>query len=416
MATRQTERRRYKSCIGGEKLGVGFSDLIDGGFKLREVANDQTGWLLIDAKQNCAIMCQFTSPTQVGVGAEISMKRILFALLGASIVFTLSGCTGGSNDSTSPNASSAPASTPDSGGKKLRIGMVFDSGGRGDKSFNDSAYAGLEKAEKELGVEIQTVDSKAEKDYSINLTTLAEQKFDVVFAIGITQGEALAAVAPKFPDVKFAIVDATVEAPNVRSLLFSEEEGSYLAGYAAGLATKSNKIGFVGGKKIPLIEKFEAGYKAGAVAANPKVEMLPSKYTESWDDTQLGKESAKSLFNAGADIVYHAAGRCGVGVIAAAKEAGKLAIGVDSNQDDQAPGFVLTSMIKRVDESVFQTIKDIKAGSFSAGSKVYDLASNGVGLSDFKNTKNRIGEDNLKKIEAVKADIVAKKITVPTKI
>lgn len=361
-------------------------------------------------------MCQFTSPTQVGVVPEMSMKRILFALLGASLVYALAGCTGGSADSTSSSSSSSSAPTTDPGGKKLRIGMVFDSGGRGDKSFNDSAYAGLEKAQKELGVEIQTVDSKAEKDYSINLTTLAEQKFDVIFAIGITQGEALTAVAPKFPDVKFAIVDATVEAPNVRSLLFSEEEGSYLAGYAAGLATKANKIGFVGGKKIPLIEKFEAGYKAGAMAANPKVEMLPSKYTESWDDTQLGKESAKSLFNAGADIVYHAAGRCGVGVIAAAKEAGKLAIGVDSNQDDQAPGFVLTSMIKRVDESVFQTIKDIKDGSFTAGSKVYDLASNGVGLSDFKNTKDKIGEDNLKKLEAVKADIVAKKITVPTKL
>jgi basic membrane protein A len=352
----------------------------------------------------------------VGVVPEMSMKRILFALLGASMVFALAGCTGGSTDSTSSTSANSATTTPDAGGKKLRIGMVFDSGGRGDKSFNDSAYAGLERAEKELGVEIQTVDSKAEKDYTINLTTLAEQKFDVIFAIGITQGEALTAVAPKFPDVKFAIVDATVEAPNVRSLLFSEEEGSYLAGYAAGLATKANKIGFVGGKKIPLIEKFEAGFKAGATAANPKVEMLPSKYTESWDDTQLGKESAKSLFNAGADIVYHAAGRCGVGVIAAAKEAGKLAIGVDSNQDDQAPGFVLTSMIKRVDESVYQTIKDIKEGTFAAGSKVYDLKSNGVGLSDFKNTKDKIGEDNLKKLDEIKADIVAGKIKVPTKL
>ncbi len=342
------------------------------------------------------------------------MKRILLGLIGASLV--LAGCTGGGASNSESTSSSTATSSGAAEGKKLRVGMVFDSGGRGDKSFNDSAYAGLERAEKELGVEIQTVDSKAEKDYLINLSTLSEQKFDVVIAVGLTQGEALKQVAPKFPGIKYAIVDSVVEGPNVRSLLFSEEQGSYLAGYAAGLATKSGKIGFVGGKKIPLIEKFEAGYKAGALAANPKVVVLPSKYTESWDDTQLGKESAKALFNEGADIVYHASGRCGVGVIAAAKDAGKLAIGVDSNQDDQAPGFVLTSMIKRVDESVFQTIKDIKDGSFSGGQKVYDLKSNGVGLSDFKNTKDKIGEDNLKKIDAVKQEIIDGKVTVPTKL
>lgn len=336
---------------------------------------------------------------------KLSAFAVAFALL-------LVGCTGGSSESAS--SSTSPTPSTDSGAKTLKIGMVFDSGGKGDKSFNDSANAGLEKAKSELGVEIRTVDSKTEKDYETNLSTLAEQGFDLVIAVGITQQNALTTVAPKFENTKFAIVDANLEGKNVRSLLFSEEEGSYLAGYAAGLATKTGKIGFVGGKKIPLIEKFEAGYKAGALAANPKVVVLPSKYTESWDDTALGKESAKTLYADGADIVYHAAGRCGVGVINAAKEANKLAIGVDSDQDDVAPGNVLTSMIKRVDAAVFSTIKDVKEGKFSAGSVVYNLKSDGVALSDFRNTKDKIGEDNIKKLDVVKKDIIDGKVKVPT--
>ena len=345
---------------------------------------------------------------------KLLLKRAFFGALALSAMVLLAGCTGGADTNTTTEPTPTTGAKTD--GKALKIGMVFDSGGRGDKSFNDSAYAGLERAKNELGVEVQTVDSKSEKDYETNIGTLAEQGFDVVIAVGITQANALTTIAPKHPNTKFAIVDAPVELANVRSLLFSEEQGSYLAGYLAGLVTKTGKIGFVGGKKIPLIEKFEAGYKAGALAANPKVIVLPSKYTESWDDTQLGKESAKVLFNDGADIVYHASGRCGVGVIAAAKEAGKYAIGVDSDQDDVAPGSVLTSMIKRVDEAVFQTVKDAKEGKFAAGAKVYDIKSNGVGLSEMKNTKDKIGADILKKVDAVKQDLIDGKVTAPDKL
>jgi basic membrane protein A and related proteins len=325
----------------------------------------------------------------------------------------VAGCTGGA-ESNAPESTSP--SKPADSSKKLLVGMVFDSGGRGDKSFNDSAYAGLERAQKELGVDIKIMDSKSEKDYEGNIATMSEAGANVVFAVGFSQAQALSAVAPKHPDINYAIVDAGVELKNARSLLFSEEQGSFLAGYLAALVSKTGKIGFVGGKKIPLIEKFEAGFKAGAMKANPSVVMLPSKYTESWDDTQLGKESAKVLFAGGADIVYHAAGRCGVGVINAAKETGKFAIGVDSNQDDLAPGFVLTSMIKRVDEAVFQTIKDAKEGKFTAGAKIYDLKSNGVGLSDMKNTKDKIGVDILKKVEDVKQELIEGKITAPSKL
>ncbi|MER3495976.1 MAG: BMP family ABC transporter substrate-binding protein [Armatimonadota bacterium] len=297
---------------------------------------------------------------------------------------------------------------------KFRVGMVFDSGGKGDKSFNDSAYSGLEKAKADMGIEFQTVDSKAMKDYEGNLATLAAKGFDVVFAIGITQKEALEKVAPRFPKVKFAIVDADIRAPNVRGLLFAEEEGSYLAGMAAGLATKTNKIGFVGGMSIPLIKKFEAGYFAGAKAANPNVVALPSKYTENWVDASTGKAAAQALFASGADVVFHASGRCGIGVIAAAKDAGKLAIGVDSDQDDAAPGNVLTSMVKRVDRAVYATIADAKKGAFTAGPKKYDLKDDGVGLTDFRHTKDRLPAGALEKIAAARKAIVEGTIKVPT--
>lgn len=298
--------------------------------------------------------------------------------------------------------------------KKLVIGIVFDSGGRGDKSFNDSAWAGIERAKSEFDIEVKPLDSKSEKDYESNLTTMADEGCDLVFAIGINMKSALEKVAPNYPDTRFAIVDADVKGDNVRALLFREEEGSFLAGYLAGLTTKTNKIGFVGGMKIGLIQKFAAGYTAGAKTANPAVEVLPEKYTGSWDNIDVGKVAAMSLFNGGADIVYHAAGRAGLGVIAAAKEQKKFAIGVDSDQDDIAPGSVLTSMIKRVDEAVYSTIADLNKGVFSSGEKVYDLKANGVGLSPMRHTANVVGEENIAKVGQVAEQIKSGEIRVPT--
>ncbi len=336
-----------------------------------------------------------------------------FALLAAA----LSGC-GSSGDSGSATKTGEPGGSKE----KLTVGIVFDSGGRGDKSFNDSAYAGIERAEKDFGIDVKTVDSKKVSDYPGNLSGIADQGAKVVFAVGITQQDALQTVADKYPDVKFGIIDAVVDKPNVRSLVFSEEQGSFLAGYAAGLVSKSGKIGFVGGMKIPLIEKFEAGYTAGAKYANPAIVVLPSKYTGSWDDTSKGKAAANFLYSDGADIVYHAAGRCGLGVFAAAKEANgsgtvsKFAIGVDSDQDDQEKGMVLTSMVKRVDEAVYQTIKDAVENKFAPGTKSYDLAAGGVGLTDFRNTKEVVGQANLDKIAKVSDLVKTGKLTVPTKL
>jgi len=340
------------------------------------------------------------------------MRKLLGLALTALVMI---GCA--PTDSAKTEAKEGEGKTKES----ITVGMVFDSGGRGDKSFNDSAYAGIQRAEKEFGIIVRTVDSRKESDYEENITAMAEQGANVVFAVGFGQSNALTTVATNFAETKFAIVDAVVDQPNVRSLTFAEEQGSFLAGYAAGLISKTGKVGFVGGKNIPLIHKFEAGFSAGAQLANPKVQFLPAKYTDSWDDTSKGKAAASVLFGQGADVVFHAAGRAGLGVFSAAKDANgsgpitKFAIGVDSNQDDVEKGIVLTSMVKRVDEAVYSTIKDAVEGKFTPGSVRYDVAANGVGLTDFANTKDIIGAENLKKLEEVTKQIKEGKFSVPEK-
>jgi basic membrane protein A and related proteins len=334
------------------------------------------------------------------------------ALMAATLTIVGCGCGGNTQQSNDYNTPTQPGGSGRSPagkiGTHIKVGVVFDKGGRGDKSFNDSAFHGTELAKKDLDVEIKTIDTKEAKDYETNLEAMAEDHCDIVFAIGNDQDKAVAAVAVKNPDTKFAIVDAEVKQPNVRSLVFSEEQGSFLAGYLAGLTTKTGKVGFVGGMDIPLIKKFECGYAAGMVTANPKAEFLPAKYTDSWDDADKGKAAADVLFNSGADIVYHAAGRCGLGVIKSAKEHGKFAIGVDSDQDDVEKGTVLTSMVKHVDEALYQTIKDVATGKFTPGTKVYDLKAGGVGLSEMRFTKKLDGmKEALAKTNKI-ADLIKK--------
>lgn len=344
------------------------------------------------------------------------MKRgWVFGLLVASL---LVGC--GPSESSRTEESTGKTTTTESGGgdgKKLKVGVVFDSGGLGDKSFNDSAWAGVQKAQKDFGIEEKHVESKSVKDIETNLMTLADQGCEIVFAIGINQKDSLEKVAAQYPDTKFAIVDAVpnpdLGLKNVRALLFKEEEGSFLAGYLAGLVTKTGKIGFVGGQEIPLIKKFYSGYAAGAKTARPDIEILPAKYTGDWNNDDLAKAAANLLFDQGADIVYHAAGRAGLGVLDAAKEKGKYGIGVDGNQDAVAPGNVLTSMIKHVDEAVYSTIKDVQEGKFSTGEVVYDLKVGGVGLTEMEFTKDKVGADTLAKVEQIKAKIVSGELKVP---
>lgn len=343
------------------------------------------------------------------------MKNLWQWMAIAALAVLTVGCgSSGAGSEASKGDSASSSGGAASGGKKLKVGIVFDRGGLGDKSFNDSAWRGIQRAEQEFGIEVRKVETKQERDYETNQSALASAGMDLVIAVGLNQETALKKVAAKFPKMNFAIVDGKVGAPNVRELRFKEEEGSFLVGYLAGLMTKTNKIGFVGGMKLDLILKFQYGYMAGAKLANPAVEILPAKFTDTWDDTQKAKAAANVLYSGGADIVYHAAGRAGLGVITAAKETGKFAIGVDSDQDDVAEGSVLTSMIKRVDQAVYSTIKDLVEGKFAAGEVVYDLKQDGVGISELRFTKDVIGAENLKKLDEIKAKIVAGEIKVPS--
>ena len=228
---------------------------------------------------------------------------------------------------------------------------MFDVGGRGDKSFNDAAYAGLERAQKELGVTFSTLETGEGSDREAQMRQLAAGGSQLVFGVGFLFSDDIYGLAQEFPNVKFACVDYTLKEgqtlpPNLRALEFKEHEGSFLVGALAALLTKTGKVGFVGGMEIPLIKKFEAGYRAGAKAANPKVEVLV-KYAgttgTAFKDPTKGKELGLAEYNQGADIIFHASGSTGLGVFEAAREKGKLAIGVDSDQQAEAPGFILTS-------------------------------------------------------------------------
>ncbi len=333
------------------------------------------------------------------------------------------GCPG-PKESGTPTPPPKPGDPGSSAIKPFRAALVLDVGGVDDKSFNAAAWIGLQKAQKDLGLgpdDVKYVETKSPSDYTANLRTFASQGYDVVIAIGFAMEDALKEVAAEFPAVKFAIVDgkAPEGADNCASLTFKEEQGSFLAGYLAASVSKTKKIGFVGGMQIPLIEKFEAGYKAGAKAAgfDPDKQVL-AVYTGDWNDVSKGKSRASQLFGNGTDIVFHAAGKAGLGVIQAAKEKGKnfYAIGVDRDQDDEAPGSVLTSMVKHGDTAVYDTVKRVKEGKFTAGAQVYDLKDGGVGLSEMKFTKQDVPADVQKNLQTLSGLIADGKLIPPSKL
>lgn len=293
----------------------------------------------------------------------------------------------------------------------FKVGMVTDVGGLGDQSFNDAAWRGLQKAEEEFGIEITVVESSTMNDYVPNLISLAEQGYDMVWAIGFLMTDALNEVAAMYPDTTFGIIDAVVDQPNVASVTFEEHEGSYLVGVIAGLMTEKDKVGFIGGMEMPLIEKFEAGFVAGVKAVNKEADVVIG-YTGAFDDPGAGKELALTQFNQGADIIYHASGACGIGVIKAAAEKGLYAIGVDSPQAHLAPYNVLTSMLKRVDVAVYNEVKALYEGTFEPGHKVYGLDKDGVGYSEHALAK--VPPRYIEIVEDYKEKIINGEITVPT--
>jgi len=345
-------------------------------------------------------------------------RTFLRVMLGISGAALLAGCTNNPPTGNGTTQTTTPADTniPSDGSKKLKAVAVLDTGGVDDKSFNAAAWAGMQRAEKELGVEIKYVESKDPSEYKDKISSFASQGYDVVFAVGYLMEDALGEVAPQFPNVKFAIIDANApKSDNCAGIKFKEEQGSFLVGYLAGAMSKTHILGFVGGQEIDLIKKFEAGYRAGALTANPKTQIKVA-YTGDWNDLQKGKSQAEQLFGNGADVIFHGAGKAGLGVIRAAEDKGKgfYAIGCDSNQDGEAKGRVLTSMIKRVDNAVFNTIKAVKEGRFQAGDQVYDLKQEGIGISDLQYTKQDIPAPVLANLEKLKKMIIDGQIIVPT--
>ena len=298
----------------------------------------------------------------------------------------------------------------------FKVGLVFDKGGKDDKSFNSAANEGAKKAVAELGVQLKAVESADDNSYETLLRNFARAKFDLVIAVGFSQADAVKKVAAQNRDRPFAIVDSEVEGPNVRSLLFQEHEGSFLVGAIAALTSKTGKVGFIGGMDVPLIRRFQMGYEAGAKQVNPKATVV-SNYVgvtgDAWNNPPKGKELAVTQYASGVDVIFGAAGASTMGVLDAAEEKKALAIGVDSNQNGIKPGFVLTSMLKRVDVAVYDTIKLAKDGKFAAGTVRFGLKDNGIDFALDKYNEKLLPAATLAKVNALKADIVSGKIKVP---
>ena len=385
----------------------------------------RTHWrAAVRAAERQACLREYTESEGIVLRVRRGMKFGTL-VVGAALVLAACSSSGGESTSTTP---AGGGSTPAGGGStpatsSIKVGLAYDVGGRGDKSFNDLAAAGLEKAQQDLNIEtkeLSAVQGESDQQKQDRLELLATAGYNPIIAVGFAYAAALGEVAPKYPDVHFAIIDSEVDAPNVEGLLFHEEQSSFLVGVAAGLATKTDNVGFIGGVKgTGLIEKFQAGYEAGVKAVNPKCKVQVQYLSvapdfNGFNDPGKGKITAKGMYDAGADVVYHAAGGSGSGLFDAAKEAGKLAIGVDSDQYQTAPAdekdLILTSALKGVDTAVYNFIESDAKGEFKAGSVRFGLAEGGVGYA----TSNPKIDPYKDKIEEYKQKIIDGEIDVPT--
>lgn len=292
----------------------------------------------------------------------------------------------------------------------IQPAVVFDMGGKFDKSFNEGVFNGVEKFAKETGIKYREFEVTNPSQREQAIRRMAQRGSDIVLGVGFAQASAIEKVAQEFPKVKFAIIDAVVELPNVQSIVFKEHEGSFLVGILAAMASKTGKVGFVGGMDIPLIRKFACGYAQGAKHAKADAEVfenMTGSTPAAWNNPTKGAELAKSQFDRGADVVYAAAGSTGIGVLQAAKDNGKFAIGVDSNQNHLQPGTMLTSMLKRVDVAAYETFKSAMDGTFEPGIKVLGLADNGVGWALDEHNEKLISADMKAAVEKASAAIIA---------
>ena len=293
--------------------------------------------------------------------------------------------------------------------------IVYDFGGKFDRSFNQSASEGAEKFKKDTGIAFKEFEISNAAQREQALAQLAKRGASIIVAVGFTQASAVEKVAKQFPAVNFVIIDGTVDLPNVQSVNFREQESSFLCGMAAAMASKTGKVGFIGGMDIPLIRKFAMGYAEGARYVNPKIEVfqnMTGTTPAAWGDPTKGAELAKSQFGRGADVIFHAAGATGLGVMQAAKDAGKLSIGCDSNQNYLHPGSVLTSAVKRVDVAVHKAFTEAKAGTWKAGQVLLGLEEGGLDFALDEHNRSLITADMETKLKQAKADIISGKLKV----
>ena len=294
--------------------------------------------------------------------------------------------------------------------------VIYDMGGKFDKSFNEGVWNGVQKFTAESGVEVMEFEVTNETQREQAMRRMAERGATVILGVGFAQADAISKVAAEYPDRQFSIIDVGwLDAPNLRQYVFKEHEGSYIVGVAAAKASKTNKVGFIGGMDIPLIRKFACGYVGGVKSVSGGAEVyqnMTGSTPSAWNDPAKGAELTQSQIDRGADVVYHAADGTGAGVVQAAADAGKLAIGVDKNQNGMAPGSVLTSMLKRVDVAAYETFRDAKAGKFTSGIVTLGLAEGGVDWALDDNNASLVSADMKAAVEKAKADIIGGAVTV----
>jgi basic membrane protein A len=342
----------------------------------------------------------------------VKVKFRAIALAGcAALALGVAAC--GSSDDNSTSTSGGGSSTTASKGKPIKVGLVTDIGGLNDRSFNHLAYVGLQRAQKDLGIQGRVLTSKSAADYIPNLTTLAQQNYDLIISVGFLMADATAQVAKQVPNGHFAIIDADAttmkgKPTNVEGLLFKEQQAGYLTGYLAGLYAKDNNIkviSSVGGQKIPPVDHYIAGYQAGAKAADPGIQTL-NAYSQDFVAQDKCKEIALNQIAKGSGVVFQVAGQCGLGALDAAKEKGKQGIGVDADQGYLGPN-IISSAEKKVDVAVFDTIKNAQAGKYNAGAdSTFELSNDGV---DYAKPSVK-GQKYATKVDQIKKDIIDGKI------
>ena len=346
------------------------------------------------------------------------MKKLIALLLALAMCLSLVACgtsndAAASDDAATSDAATGDAATGEATGETVKIGMVTDLGGVNDQSFNQTSWEGLQAlAEEDPTFEVSYLESHADADYAANIQSYVDEDYDLIICVGYMLADATRAAAEENPDQKFAIIDdnSCADLPNVACLMFAQEQSSYLVGVVAGLATKSNIVGYVQGMISDSMNQFGVGFISGVKSVNPDATVLQYN-VNSFADAATGKTAANDMITNGADVIFHAAGGSGNGVIEACAENGVYAIGVDADQSPLAPEYVLTSAMKRVDNAVQDISKAVKEGTYTAGTHLYDMTNGGV---DIAPTQDLLTEDMIAAVEEAKAGILDGSIVVPT--